>query len=73
MKSIETARMLGFEITETQTEEGIEYNISFEGKTQEEINAISAYLKYIEYLETWDGTLPEVVTGDGVSIMIPTP
>ena len=73
LKSIETARMLGFSITETTTEDGIIYDIDFNGKTQEEINAISEYLKYIEYLETWNGELPEVVTGDGVSIMIPTP
>ena len=73
LKSIETARMLGFAITETTTEDGIVYDIDFEGKTQEEINAISEYLKYIEYLETWNGELPEVVTGEGVSIMIPTP
>lgn len=73
LKSIETARMLGFTITETTTEDGIVYDIDFSGKTQEEINAISEYLKYIEYLEVWDGSLPNVVTGDGVSIMIPTP
>lgn len=73
LKSIETARMLGFTITETTTEDGIVYDIDFADKTQEEINAISEYLKYIEYLETWNGELPEVVTGEGVSIMIPTP
>lgn len=73
LKSIETARMLGFTITETTTEDGIVYDIDFNGKTQEEINAISEYLKYIEYLEVWNGSLPNVVTGDGVSIMIPTP
>lgn len=72
-KSIETARMLGFKIIETTTEKGVVYNIDFEGKTQEEINTISEYLKYIEYLSIWSGELPEVVTGDGVSIMIPTP
>lgn len=72
-KSIEVARMLGFDITETTTDEGIIYDIDFTGKTQEEINAISEYLEYIEYLEKWNGKLPDVVTGDGVSIMIPTP
>lgn len=73
LKSIETARMLGFTITETTTEDGIVYDIDFSDKTQQEINAISEYLKYIEYLENWNGELPEVVTGDSVSIMIPTP
>lgn len=71
LKSIETARMLGFTITETTTEDGIVYDIDFSGKTQEEINAISEYLKYIEYLEVWSGDLPQVMTGDGVSILLP--
>ena len=30
-------------------------------------------IKYIEYLETWNGILPEVMTGTGATIMIPTP
>lgn len=73
LKSVEVARMLGFTVNETAVEGGIEYEIDFEGKTAEEIQVISDYLKYIEYLEVWNGELPEVVTGDGVSIMIPTP
>lgn len=74
-KSIEVARMLGFEITSTEKvvneETVIEYNINFEGKTAEEIAVISDYLQYIEYLSVWDGKLPSVVTGDQASIMIP--
>lgn len=73
LKSIETARMLGFTITETITEDGTVYDIDFTDKTQEEINAISEYLKYIEYLEKWNGELPNVVTSDSATIMIPTP
>ena len=72
-KSIEVARMLGFTITETTVDGGVEYEIDFTGKTDEEIKVISDYLKYVEYLEVWNGELPDVVTGDGVSIMIPTP
>ena len=73
VKSIEVARMLGFEIVETTTEAGIEYEIQFEGKSDEHISVISEYLKYIEYLEVWNGELPDVMTGDSATIMIPTP
>lgn len=78
LKSVEVARALGFTINETEItdEEGlvtaIEYEIDFEGKTPEEIQLITEYLKYIEYLAKWDGELPNVVTGDSASIMIPT-
>ena len=78
LKSIEVARALGFHINETEIkdEEGvvtaIEYEIDFEGKTSEEISLITEYLKYIEYLNKWDGELPDVMTGDSASIMIPT-
>mgnify|MGYP003303414200 CR=1 FL=1 len=74
-KSIEAARMLGFTIIETKTEETTEYTIDFTGKTAEEIKLISEYLKYIEYLETWDGRLPSTVVTDssGASIILPTP
>lgn len=83
-KSIEVARMLGFKITETAVTEtdgetgetvvsGVKYDIDFTGKTDAEIKLISEYLKYVEYLDKWDGKLPEVMTGDGASIMIPLP
>ena len=78
LRSVEAARALGFKITETEVkdEEGnvtaIEYNIDFEGKSIDEIELITEYLKYIEYLAKWDGKLPTVMTGDSASIMIPT-
>ena len=62
-KSIEVARMLGFTIDESG-------NIDFTGKSSEEINIISEYLKYIEYLEKWDGKLPQVM-GDSTSVIMP--
>lgn len=71
LKSIEVARMLGFKVTSETTEEGINYTIDFEGKTAEEIKVISDYLRYIEYLEVWDGKLPSVLGGDNANIMIP--
>jgi hypothetical protein len=77
LKSIEVARALGFNINETEIKDengvvtAIEYEIDFEGKTSEEIKLITEYLKYIEYLAKWNGELPEVMTGDSASIMIP--
>ena len=77
LKSIEVARALGFNINETEIvdEDGvitsIEYEIDFEGKTEEEIKLITEYLKYIEYLSKWNGELPDVITGDSANIMIP--
>lgn len=70
LKSIEAARMLGFEITETATEDGVEYNIDFTGKSAEEIKLISEYLKYIEYLSVWNGELPNVLTDTGANILV---
>ena len=65
LKAAEIARMMGFEISE-------EGNIIMDNHSTEEVAAISAYLKYIEYLEKWDGELPQTyVTGDtGSSIII---
>ena len=77
LKSIEVARALGFNIRETEIKDAdgvvtaIEYEIDFEGKSSEEIKLITEYLKYIEYLAKWNGELPEVMTGDSASIMIP--
>lgn len=65
IKSVEIARMLGFEIDANG-------NIIMTGHTTEEIKVISDYLKYIEYLENWDGKLPTVV-GDSSTVVIPTP
>ena len=74
-KSIEVARMLGFTITEDVNGETTEYRIDFTGKTAEEVQLISEYLKYVEYLDAWDGKLPSTVVTDstGSSIILPTP
>ena len=78
LKSIEVARALGFHINEIEiTDENgvitaVEYEIDFEGKSDEEIKLITEYLKYIEYLAKWNGELPDVITGDSANIMIPT-
>lgn len=61
-KSLEIARMLGFEIVDGE--------IIMEGHTSEEIKAISDYLKYITYLETWNGVLPETMVGDSTNVIV---
>lgn len=78
-KSIEAARMLGFTINETEVKDengevtAIEYTIDFTGKTESEIALIAEYLKYKEYLAKWNGELPDVMTGESATIMIPMP
>lgn len=80
--SIEVARALGFNIIETPLYEidengneiltGVEYHIDFEGKSPEEIALIADYMKYIAYLESWDGKLPEVfLTENGSNLILP--
>lgn len=79
LKSVEVARALGFAITETPVVDAdgvttaVEYTIDFTGKSAEEIAVITDYLKYMEYLAKWDGKLPTVMTGEGATVMIPTP
>lgn len=77
LKSIEIARALGFDVNtvEIQDENGnsvVEYEIDFEGKSAAEIQLITDYLKYIEYLSKWDGKLPTVMTENGANVVIPT-
>lgn len=73
LKYIETARMLGLPVTMTEVkdEDGIitafEYDINTETCTPEQFETLENYMRYINYLETWDGQLPEVV-GDGSSL-----
>lgn len=74
LKSLEIARMMGFDVVvdkENSTEEETVYVIDFTGKTSEEIKVISDYLKYVEYLEVWDGKLPTVMGGDSANVVVP--
>ncbi|MBP1586790.1 MAG: prohibitin family protein [Clostridia bacterium] len=74
LKSIEVARMLGFNVKEEKAEDAVNYFIDFEGKSSAEIAVISDYLKYIEYLSSWNGKLPETyVAGESGGIIIPLP
>lgn len=65
IKSLEVAKMLGL-TTEVDGVEVIKPDL-----TAEESALIADYLKYVEYLATWNGELPGVVT-DG-TVIIPTP
>ena len=76
LKSVEIARMLGYEVDETVTEveEGkqeVTYEIKYD--TTHTGADIAEYMKYIEYLSKWDGKLPQVVTGEnGFMITVPS-
>lgn len=64
IKSLEVARMLGFTVIDENGVEEIKPNL-----TTDESRLISDYLKYMEYLNKWNGELPGVVT-DGSGIII---
>lgn len=63
IKSLEVARMLGLTVT-IDGEEMIKPDLS-----ETEAQLIADYLKYMEYLATWDGELPDVVT-DGSTVVV---
>lgn len=77
LRSIEVARALGFNIAETEVKDengivtAIEYEIDFTGKSADEVKLVTEYLKYVEYLEKWDGKLPTVMTDSSANIMLP--
>ena len=50
------------------------YSIKFDAEhTKEDLQILLDFVQYLEYLEKWDGELPEVVTGsEGVEIIVPT-
>ena len=60
--------------TTTTTLISTHYSILYdESHTKEDLNIVIEFVKYLEYLEKWDGKLPEVMTGkDGVDIIIPS-
>lgn len=86
IKIVELARTLGYEITETAITEdivaedgstttnivGTHYSIEW-GEDEKGKQTILDYIEYLEYLSKWDGKLPDVVAGDQLSILIPTP
>lgn len=63
IKSLEVARMLGLTIT-TDGVEMIKPDL-----TDAEAQLIADYLKYMEYLATWDGKLPDVIA-DGSAVVV---
>lgn len=69
IQSIDVARMLGFTIA--VGEDGKEF-IDFANSTQDAA-LINEYLKYVKYLETWNGELPDVVTDGSGIIISPNP
>lgn len=60
--------------TITTTIAQINYSIVYdETHTKEDLKIVLEFVKYLEYLEKWNGELPTVVAGDkGVDIIIPS-
>lgn len=71
VKIVELARTLGYEVTETETENGTQYVIDWNDDENGK-NAILKYIQYLEYLSAWNGKLPDVVSGDNLNIFVPT-
>lgn len=67
LQYIETARMLGLPINVTEVKDddnnviGYEYNIDLENATTVQYKTLEEYMRFINYLESWDGKLPEVI------------
>lgn len=72
VKIVELARTLGYEVTETETENGTQYVIDWHDD-EDGKNTILKYIQYLEYLAKWNGKLPDVVAGDDLTIFIPAP
>lgn len=64
IKSLEVARMLGLTVVDAEGVEVIKPDL-----TAQESQLIVDYLKYMEYLATWNGKLPDVVA-DGSAIVV---
>jgi regulator of protease activity HflC (stomatin/prohibitin superfamily) len=66
IKSLEVARMLGLTVVDAEGNEVIKPELK-----DAEAKLIADYLKYMEYLATWDGKLPEVMTDGNMSLILP--
>lgn len=65
IQTIQVAKMLG--LTEiVDGKEQIKSNL-----TIEEAQLIKSYIKYVKYMESWDGVLPDTVVGDNAGIILP--
>lgn len=81
IKIVELARSFGYEITEkaimgeddkgNEIQVGTQYIIEWEDDDAGKA-LIMDYLKYLEFLSTWNGKMPDVVAGDNLSILFPT-
>lgn len=64
IQALEVARMLGF----TEVIDGVEQ--IKEDLSIEEATLIKSYIEYIEYLETWNGELPDTMAGTNTGILV---
>lgn len=60
--------------TKTTTLESTHYTIQYdETHTKDDLKLVMDFVQYLEYLEKWDGKLPEVVAGDqNLDLLIPS-
>lgn len=64
IQALEVARMLGF----TEVVNGVEQikaNLDIK-----EVELIKAYIEYVKYMETWNGELPDTMTGTNTGILV---
>lgn len=72
LKSVEIARTLGLDVIK-DPDNANSYIINFGDGDDEKAKLIVEYLKYVEYLDKWNGELPNVMISDGnATVMIPT-
>lgn len=64
IQALEVARMLGF----TEVVNGVEQIKANLGT--EEAKLIKAYIEYVKYMETWNGELPDTMTGTNTGILV---
>lgn len=72
IQTINIARTLGYVIVaDSNGRESIDFEASRAvGLTEEKLYD---YMKYIAYMDSWNGELPDTMLGDDVSVIIPTP
>ena len=72
IQTINVARTLGYIIvSDVDGRESIDFEASRAvGLTEEKLYD---YMKYVAYMDSWNGELPDTMLGDDVGVLIPTP
>ena len=72
-KLVELAKSLGYTVTKVTIDEIDTYSIDVTSAAGAEVfeQLVTKYLEYLAYLEKWNGELPQVLSGDDLSIIVP--